>query len=77
MPYTQTNNPLSRHSSPLLSAGKGCAKSKGGDGCVVKRGGKIVILNNKKGGIWRDNDGKGFASTDAANKVLAAYHANS
>ena len=58
--------------SPMKMEGKGCAKSEGGSGCVVKRGGEYVILNNKKGGIWRS----GFASRSAADKVLAAYHAN-
>ena len=42
--YTQYN-------SPFFKAGKGCAKSEGGSGCIVKRGGKWAILNNKKGGI--------------------------
>tara|TARA_R100001082_G_scaffold111082_1_gene93263 strand:- start:3222 stop:3440 length:219 start_codon:yes stop_codon:yes gene_type:complete len=72
MAYIQ-NNPLSRHSSPLLANGKGCAKSEGGNGCVVERGGEWIILNNKKGGVWRD----GFSSKAEADKVLAAYHANS
>ena len=54
-------------------AGKGCDKSEGGDGCVVKRGNEYVILNNKKGGIWRE----GFNSEGEAEKALAAYHANS
>ena len=58
--------------SPMKMEGKGCAKSEGGSGCVVKRGGEYVILNNKKGGVWRS----GFASRSAADKVLAAYHAN-
>ena len=64
--YTQYN-------SPFFKAGKGCAKSEGGSGCIVKRGDKFVILNNKKGGIWRF----GFASKSEAEKALAAYHANS
>lgn len=54
-------------------AGKGCAKSEGGDGCVVKRGNEYVILNNKKGGVWKS----GFSSAAEAEKMLAAYHANS
>ena len=58
--------------SPMKMEGKGCAKSEGGSGCVVKRGGEFVILNNKKGGVWRS----GFASKAAADKVLSAYHAN-
>ena len=53
---------------------KGCAKSEGGPGCVQKRGGEYVIINNKKPGnqVWRG----GFASKAEANKVLAGYHAN-
>jgi len=59
--------------SPLEAAGEGCAKSEGGSGCVKERGGEWVILNNKKGGIWRS----GFSSKKAADDTLAAYHANS
>ena len=59
--------------SPFLKAGKGCAESEGGSGCIKKRGNQYVILNNKKGGIWRD----GFASEAEAKKALSAYHANS
>ena len=59
--------------SPLKAAGEGCAKSEGGSGCVKERGGEWVILNNKKGGIWRS----GFSSKAAANDNLAGYHANS
>ena len=66
MGYTQ-------YGSPFLQAGKGCAKSEGGSGCIVKRGNEWVILNNKKGGIWRS----GFASEEAARNQLEAYHANS
>ena len=62
-----------QNNSTFFKAGKGCAKSEGGSGCIVKRGDKFVILNNKKGGIWRD----GFASKAEAEKALAAYHANS
>ena len=53
---------------------KGCAKSEGGPGCVQKRGGEYVIINNKKPGnqVWRG----GFASKAEANKVLAGYHAS-
>ena len=53
---------------------KGCAKSDGGPGCVQKRGGEYVIINNKKPGnqIWRS----GFSSRKAANDNLAAYHTN-
>ncbi len=58
--------------SPFLQAGKGCAESEGGSGCIKKRGNEYVILNNKKGGVWRS----GFKSEAEAKKALAAYHAN-
>jgi len=58
--------------SPVRMEGKGCAKSEGGSGCVVKRGGEYVILNNKKGGIFQS----GFKSKQAAERSLAGYHAN-
>jgi hypothetical protein len=61
-----------QYSSPFLKAGKGCAESEGGSGCVVKRGNEYVILNNKRGGVWRS----GFSSEADAKKALAAYHAN-
>ena len=66
MGYTQ-------FSSPFLKAGKGCAESEVGSGCIKKRGGEYIILNNKKGGVWRS----GFKSESEAKKALAAYHANS
>ncbi|GAH18026.1 unnamed protein product [marine sediment metagenome] len=52
----------------------GCAKSDGGPGCVQKRGGEYVIINNKKPGnqVWKS----GFSSKAEANDVLAGYHAN-
>ena len=59
--------------SPFLQAGKGCAESEGGSGCIKKRGNEYVIFNNKKGGVWRS----GFKSEAEAKKALAAYHANS
>jgi hypothetical protein len=58
--------------SPMKMEGKGCAKSEGGSGCVVKRGGEYIILNNKKGGIFQS----GFKSKQAAERSLAGYHAN-
>ena len=58
--------------SPMKMEGKGCAKSEGGSGCVVERGGEYVILNNKKGGIFQS----GFKSKQAAERSLAGYHAN-
>tara|TARA_B100001559_G_C16397270_1_gene574079 strand:+ start:555 stop:764 length:210 start_codon:yes stop_codon:yes gene_type:complete len=52
----------------------GCAKSDGGPGCVQKRGGEYVIINNKKPGnqVWKS----GFSSKAKANDALAGYHAN-
>ena len=52
--------------------GKGCAKSEGGSGCIKKRGNEWIILNNKKGGVWRD----GFTSEKDAQEALDAYHVN-
>lgn len=52
--------------------GKGCAESEGGSGCIKKRGNEWIILNNKKGGIWRD----GFKSEKDAKDALDAFHAN-
>jgi len=49
--------------------GKGCANTK--KGCIVKQGGKWVILNNKKGGVWRS-----CKSREHCKKMLDAYHAN-
>jgi hypothetical protein len=64
---------INRESSSLMRMeGKGCAKSEGGSGCVVKRGDEYVILNNKKGGIFQS----GFKSKQAAERSLAGYHAN-
>lgn len=73
--YTEEKkNPTSRIASPLNeTSGKGCAESEGGSGCIKKRGNEFVILNNKKGGIWKS----GFSSKEDAMKTLAAYHANS
>mgnify|MGYP001131843036 CR=1 FL=1 len=72
----QKKTPIYKKYMHKSMANQGCAKSEGGDGCVVKKNGKWVILNNKKGGIWRDNDGKGFANPEAAQKVLSGYHAS-
>ena len=58
--------------SPFTAKGKGCAKSEGGKGCIVKRGGEWVILNNKKGGIWRKCKYRSHCES-----MLEAYHANS
>ena len=63
---------VEKSSSPMKMEGKGCAKSEGGSGCVVKRGDEYVILNNKKGGIFQS----GFKSKQAAERSLAGYHAN-
>ncbi len=57
--------------SPFKQAGKGCAKPEG-DGCIRKGSQGYYILNNKKGGIWRD----GFSSRAEAQKQIEALHAN-
>jgi len=59
-------------SSPFSMAGKGCSKSDGGSGCVKQVGGKWLIMNNKKGGVWRR-----CTSEQNCNDQLAGYHANS
>jgi|TARA_R110001592_G_scaffold92112_1_gene268899 hypothetical protein len=67
MSYSQPNSPFL---GPAKS-GKGCADTD--QGCIRASGdGTYYILNNKKGGIWRD----GFASRDAAKKQIAAIHSN-
>ena len=53
------------------SEGKGCAESEGGSGCIKKRGKGWVILNNKKGGLWR----KCTSKKDCQDQ-LEAFHAN-
>jgi len=53
------------------SEGKGCAESEGGSGCIKKRGKGWVILNNKKGGVWR----KCTSKKDCQDQ-LEAFHAN-
>jgi len=52
-------------------SGKGCANTP--KGCVRKRGNKWIILNNKKGGIWKE--GGEFDTKEAANEKLKAIHA--
>lgn len=64
MPYVQMDNPIKQ-------AGKGCAKSEGGKGCIVQQDGGWVILNNKKGGIWRK-----CKSREHCEDILSAYQAN-
>ena len=61
---------------PLYLYGKGCSKGQGGDGCVRKGSGPkpYYILNNKKGGIWKE--GGRFATREAANEKLQAIHTN-
>lgn len=71
IPKKKATSPVNQ-GSPMKMEGKGCAKSEGGSGCVVKRGGEYVILNNKKGGIFQS----GFKSKQAAERSLAGYHAN-
>ena len=51
--------------------GKGCSESEGGSGCIKKRGDGWVILNNKKGGVWRNCD-----SEKHCEEILDAFHAN-
>ena len=53
------------------SEAKGCAESEGGSGCIKKRGKGWVILNNKKGGVWR----KCTSKKDCQDQ-LEAFHAN-
>ena len=52
--------------------GKGCSKSEGGSGCIKRKGNEWIIMNNKKGGVWRD----GFKSEKDAEEALDAFHAN-
>ena len=68
----QYRNHLVNESVVSEQEGKGCAKSEGGSGCIKKQGDEWVIMNNKKGGIWRD----GFKSEKDAEEALDAYHAN-
>ncbi len=51
--------------------GKGCAESEGGSGCIKKKDGKWVIMNNKKGGIF-----KKCSSKKDCEEILAGYHAS-
>ena len=51
--------------------GKGCAESEGGSGCIKKKCGKWVIMNNKKGGIFRECDSKKHCE-----EILDAFHAS-
>ena len=65
-------NHLVNESTISEQEGKGCAESEGGSGCIKKRGNEWIILNNKKGGVWRD----GFKSEEDAKDALDAFHAN-
>ena len=49
--------------------GKGCADSD--KGCIRQRDGQWVILNNKKGGIWRKCDSRAHCE-----EILDAFHAS-
>ena len=51
--------------------GKGCAESEGGSGCIKKKDGQWVIMNNKKGGIF-----KRCSSKRDCEEILAGYHAS-
>ena len=53
----------------IAETGKGCAKSE--KGCIRKRKSGWVILNNKKGGVWRECD-----SRKHCEEILDAFHAN-
>jgi len=50
--------------------GKGCAESEGGSGCIKKKGDQWVIMNNKKGGIFRKCDSEAHCE-----EILDAFHA--
>tara|TARA_B110000977_G_scaffold179466_1_gene238086 strand:+ start:10181 stop:10663 length:483 start_codon:yes stop_codon:yes gene_type:complete len=69
-----TESQLVRRLSKKLheAEGKGCAESEGGSGCIKKRGSGWVILNNKKGGVWRK-----CTSEKDCQEQLDAFHANS
>ncbi len=49
--------------------GKGCANSE--KGCIRKRKSGWVILNNKKGGVWRECDSRAHCE-----EILDAFHAS-
>tara|TARA_R100000988_G_scaffold89314_1_gene52694 strand:- start:154 stop:639 length:486 start_codon:yes stop_codon:yes gene_type:complete len=68
-----TESQLVRRLSKKLheAEGKGCAESEGGSGCIKKRGDGWVILNNKKGGVWRK-----CTSEKDCQEQLDAFHAN-
>ena len=53
----------------LMEDGKGCADTD--KGCIRKRKGGWVILNNKKGGVWRECD-----SREHCEEILDAFHAS-
>ena len=53
----------------LTEDGKGCADSD--KGCIRKRKDGWVLLNNKKGGVWRKCD-----SHSHCEEILDAFHAS-
>ena len=53
----------------LNEDGKGCADTD--KGCIRKRKGGWVILNNKKGGVWRKCDSRSHCE-----EILDAFHAS-
>ena len=65
--YVEENRKLRRISE---SEGKGCADTP--KGCIRKRKSGWIILNNKKGGVWRK-----CSSKKNCEEQLDAYHANS
>jgi hypothetical protein len=53
----------------IVENGKGCADSD--KGCIRKRKSGWVILNNKKGGVWRECDSRAHCE-----EILDAFHAS-
>ena len=64
------NKMFSENKNLTEQEGKGCSESEGGSGCIKKRGSGWVILNNKKGGVWRKCDSKKHCE-----EILDAFHA--
>jgi hypothetical protein len=53
----------------IVEDGKGCADTD--KGCIRKRKSGWVILNNRKGGVWRE-----CKSREHCEEILDAFHAN-
>lgn len=58
-----------KNNSLISESGKNCADTE--KGCIRKRKSGWVILNNKKGGIWRKCDSKKHCE-----EILDAFHAS-